>query len=154
MSEVSFKFRTLSISLRTNVGKRCRTRIDRRLQLPVHTRDKSMLYRPIRIQSFDNQTSKFLKPPTEKHVLDWNICENDTVKYCTLKVLHIHRWEGVTYLRQCFRKSLLHKGNLRPLKVFKSFILDCKYLGHLNFGTLFCLKLKSTETLCKHCNSF
>ena len=34
----------------------------RRLQLPVHTRDKNMFCWPIKIQSFDNQTSKFTRP--------------------------------------------------------------------------------------------
>ena len=29
------------------------------LQLPVHMHDKNMFYRPIKIQSFDDQTSKF-----------------------------------------------------------------------------------------------
>ena len=33
----------------------------RRLQLLVHTRDKDMLCRPIKIQSVDNQTSKFTR---------------------------------------------------------------------------------------------
>ena len=32
------------------------------LQLPVHTRDKNMFCRPIKIESFDNQTSKFTRP--------------------------------------------------------------------------------------------
>ena len=34
----------------------------RRLQLPVHTRDKNMFCWPMKIQSFDNQTSKFTRP--------------------------------------------------------------------------------------------
>ena len=34
----------------------------RHLQLPVHTRDKNMFCRPIKIQSFDNQTSKSTHP--------------------------------------------------------------------------------------------
>ena len=34
----------------------------RLLQLPVHTRDKNMFCRPIKIESFDNQTSKFTRP--------------------------------------------------------------------------------------------
>ena len=35
--------------------------IYRRLQLPVHTRDKNMFCRPIKIERFDNQTSKFTR---------------------------------------------------------------------------------------------
>ena len=31
-------------------------------QLPVYTRDKNMFCRPIKIESFDNQTSKFTRP--------------------------------------------------------------------------------------------
>ena len=44
------------------------------LQLPVHTHDKNMFYRPIKIQSFDDQTSKFICPlwdvlaPLHKHL--------------------------------------------------------------------------------------
>ena len=34
----------------------------RRLQLPVHARNKNMFCWPIKIQSFDNQTSKFTCP--------------------------------------------------------------------------------------------
>ena len=34
----------------------------RHLQLPVHTRDKNMFCRPIKIQRFDTQTSKFTRP--------------------------------------------------------------------------------------------
>jgi len=34
----------------------------RRLQLPVHTRDKNMFCWPIKIQSFENQTSEFTCP--------------------------------------------------------------------------------------------
>ena len=36
--------------------------LHRRLQLPVHTRDKNMFCWPIKIQSFDDQTSKFTRP--------------------------------------------------------------------------------------------
>ena len=34
----------------------------RLLQLLVHTRNKNMFCRPIKIESFDNQTSKFTRP--------------------------------------------------------------------------------------------
>ena len=34
----------------------------RHLQLPVHTRDKNMFCRPIKIQRFHTQTSKFTRP--------------------------------------------------------------------------------------------
>ena len=36
--------------------------LHRRLQLPVHTRDKNMFCWPIKIQSLDDQTSKFNRP--------------------------------------------------------------------------------------------
>ena len=37
-------------------------KIYRCLQLPVHMRDKNMFCWPIKIQSFDGQTSKFTRP--------------------------------------------------------------------------------------------
>ena len=44
------------------ISKRHPVIICRRLRLPVHTRDKHMFCWPIKIKSFDSQTSKFTHP--------------------------------------------------------------------------------------------
>ena len=63
VNEISFSYERMST--KTSFEKEAKGNSEmayRRLQLPVYTRDKDMFCWPIKIQSFDNQTSKFTRP--------------------------------------------------------------------------------------------
>ena len=78
--------------------------------VPVHTRDKNMFCRPIKIQSFDNQTSKFTRPlwnvlaPFHKHLKGSKVNQQRFWVFCVWSFENQNEWKSC-FLSGCLLNS-------------------------------------------------